>query len=292
MSFQRIWKVGLCIPLVAVGALHPRVARAAPPTKEPATRRPKEFQRYLQAALRLYNSLDYEQALEKLTRARSYVRTLEDDALLSFYEGIILADLNRKVESRAAFRAGLLLQPDARLPLKVSPKVEQDFEKVRADVRRELASQQDPAETEQQPPRPQQAGSVPSPSGLDSGPLVPTPGVTASFTPRSPVVSYGLMGGGAALAGAGVFLGMTALTYNERKRSMTIGEAVQARATASTQLSAGSFLLGAGLATIGTGTVLLLLSGNQFGGPPASARTSLVLTPMPGGFALGSTGSF
>jgi hypothetical protein len=122
MSFQRIWKVGLCLPLLSVGVFHPQVARAARPEREPVARRPKELQTYLQAALRLYESLDYEQALEKLARAKSYVRDLEDDAILSFYEGIILADLNLKEQSRAAFRAGLLLKPDARLPMKVSPK--------------------------------------------------------------------------------------------------------------------------------------------------------------------------
>jgi tetratricopeptide (TPR) repeat protein len=279
--------------------------------KEPATRRPKELRTYLQAALRLYESLDYEQALEKLGRAKSYVRTLEDDALLSFYEGIILADLNRKEESKAAFRAGLLLKPDARLPMKVSPKVEQDFEAVRADVQRELASQQVPLEPEpppevvQQPPPTQekQAATASSAAGADPArpaearrpvlsPAPSTPGVAAAPSPRPRVLAYALMGGGVAVAGAGVFLGLSGLSFNERKQELTIDEAVKARATASTQLSAGSVLLGVGLAALGTGTVLLLLPGRETGATSTGPKTSLLLSPLPGGFALGSTGSF
>jgi hypothetical protein len=90
----------------------------------------------------MYESLEYEQALEKLTRARNHVRDLDEDALISFYEGIVLADLNRREQAKAAFRSGLLLKPEARLPMQVSPKVEQDFEAVRTNVRRELALQQ------------------------------------------------------------------------------------------------------------------------------------------------------
>lgn len=97
-------------------------------------------QRYLIAAARLYEGLEYERALEQLKRAKQIpTRTVDDDAAIALYEGVILADMGKKDESIAAFKEGLYLKPDAKLPVKVSPKVVADFEGVRADVKRELA---------------------------------------------------------------------------------------------------------------------------------------------------------
>jgi tetratricopeptide (TPR) repeat protein len=98
-----------------------------------------EVQRYLNAAARLYENLDYERALEQLARAKRYGRGVDDDVLIALYEGVILADLGRKEDALSAFRTGLLLRPDAKLPVKVSPKVAKDFELVRGEVQRELA---------------------------------------------------------------------------------------------------------------------------------------------------------
>jgi tetratricopeptide (TPR) repeat protein len=98
-----------------------------------------EVQSYFNAVNRLYQNLENERALETLMRAKKFSRGPDDDALISFYEGIILADLGRKEDSQAAFKTGLFLRPDAKLPLKVSPKVERDFESLRAVVQRELA---------------------------------------------------------------------------------------------------------------------------------------------------------
>lgn len=97
-------------------------------------------ERYLTAASRLYENLEYERALEQLKRARSISgRTVEDDVSIALYEGIILADLGKKEDSIAAFKEGLYLKPDAKLPVRVSPKVVSDFEGVRTEVKKELA---------------------------------------------------------------------------------------------------------------------------------------------------------
>ncbi|MDC0710381.1 hypothetical protein POL68_18030 [Stigmatella sp. ncwal1] len=98
------------------------------------------WQNYLRSVNSLYEAFEYEQALKQLERAQRFAQTMEDDVTLSLYEGIILADMSRWEASAAAFKAALLLQIDASLPLKVSPKVEAYFEKVRKDVSRELAS--------------------------------------------------------------------------------------------------------------------------------------------------------
>lgn len=105
----------------------------------PAFAQGDEVQRYLTAAARLYENLEYERALEQLARAKRYGEGVEDDVAIALYEGIILADMGRKEEATAAFKTGLLLKPDVKLPVKVSPKVARDFEAMRAEVRKELA---------------------------------------------------------------------------------------------------------------------------------------------------------
>jgi tetratricopeptide (TPR) repeat protein len=98
-----------------------------------------DFQRYYNAALRLHESLEYERALETLGSARKAASTLDEQARVNLAEGVVLADLNRLEEARAAFKAGLLLTPDAPLPLKVAPKVAAEVEALRARVKQELA---------------------------------------------------------------------------------------------------------------------------------------------------------
>ncbi|NOK17312.1 hypothetical protein, partial [Corallococcus carmarthensis] len=134
-----------CWLLVAGFVLVPSGARA---------QEPGPFQTYVIAARQLYDELEYERALAELSRARRYSSGEADDVLLSLYEGVILADLGRTESSSAAFRVGLLLQPGAELPLKVSPKVEQRFETVRQQVLRELAKQEVRGDVARVPPPP------------------------------------------------------------------------------------------------------------------------------------------
>lgn len=97
-------------------------------------------QRYLTAAARLYENLEYERAIAQLERAKTLPnRTVDDDVAIALYEGIILADMGKKDQSIAAFKEGLFLKPDAKLPVRVSPKVVSDFESVRREVKKELA---------------------------------------------------------------------------------------------------------------------------------------------------------
>jgi len=98
-----------------------------------------DFQKYYNAALRLHESLEYERALETLGSAKKAAVTLEDQAKVNLAEGAVLADLNRFDDARAAFKAGLLLTPDAPVPVKIAPKVAAEVEAMRARVKKELA---------------------------------------------------------------------------------------------------------------------------------------------------------
>ena len=168
-----------------------RVAAKAAPAPTAGTERPAasaaggdEFKRYLAAATRLYESLEYERALQQLQRARELARGTEQDVQVSLYEGLILADMGQTEQSQAAFKTALLLDPEVKLPVKASPKVASDFEEMRARVRQELAKlqrQQAEAQTAKAPP--------PSPDTPASPPVAPQtpeqPGRRPRRAPRS-----------------------------------------------------------------------------------------------------------
>src|SRR4051812_14913380 len=92
------------------------------------------FDTYLNAAVRLYESLDYEAALEQLEKAKKLSRGVDDDAQLYLYEGVFRMDLGQQEQARQAFKTGLLLKPDAALQVKVSPKVRAQIEQLREQV--------------------------------------------------------------------------------------------------------------------------------------------------------------
>jgi hypothetical protein len=105
----------------------------------PAFADEEDFTRFLNAAVRLYENLEYERALEQVRNARRQAVTPDQQASAALYEGIMLSDLNRPDEARAAFKEALLLKPDAAMPIKVSPKVTKDFEETRTAAQKELA---------------------------------------------------------------------------------------------------------------------------------------------------------
>ncbi|HYO74033.1 MAG TPA: hypothetical protein VEU33_48985 [Archangium sp.] len=105
---------------------------------------------------------EYEHALELIGRARQRPLDTPELVALSLYEGIILYEVGRFVESGDAFEMALLIRPEAQLPAPVSPKIESHFETVRKKV------QMDPSTTT--PPdgkqKPSPSASSNCPSGL------------------------------------------------------------------------------------------------------------------------------
>ncbi|WP_093517257.1 hypothetical protein [Stigmatella erecta] len=137
--------LALCV--MVLGTTVPRVAQAQ-----------DDFQRSLLAAEQLYERGEKERALAQLQRVRELARGLAQEVAVALREGIILADLDQRAKAQTAFREGLLLDPEARLPLRVSPTLERDFEEVRAQVRKELGSGERPAlprvKSQESPPAP------------------------------------------------------------------------------------------------------------------------------------------
>jgi len=64
-----------------------------------------DVRRFIQAAAKLYESLDYDQALAQLSRARGAGPRPDDEVEISLYEGIISADMSgHRDQSRRRYR--------------------------------------------------------------------------------------------------------------------------------------------------------------------------------------------
>lgn len=123
--------IGRWVGVVLVLWLVPGMARAQSP----------EVRKYLNAAANMYENLEYEKALQQIERARKKATTAADDAAIALYQGIVLSDMGKEEKALTAFKTGLSFDPDAKLPLDVSPKVEAIFERARASVKKLLGPQ-------------------------------------------------------------------------------------------------------------------------------------------------------
>lgn len=99
-----------------------------------------EAQKHLMAASKLYERLEYEKALEEVPRAKSGASGPADDAAIGRYEGVILFDLGRRTEALVSFKQALLIEPDAHLAVRVSPKITEAYEATRVQAKTELAA--------------------------------------------------------------------------------------------------------------------------------------------------------
>ncbi len=194
--------LGLCA--LVVGAV-PQAARAS-----------DDFERYRVAAVRLYEDLEYERALEQIQRARKVAGSVEEGVAAALYEGIILGDLAKEEESRAAFKTALLLEPEAKLPLAVAPKVERVFEELRESVREEVARTR---ALESPSDRPEQARGpkLESPEVKMREPFVPV--AEREVRRDVPVGPLVLAGTGVLAAGVGAWFGAKSRSTVEEANS-------------------------------------------------------------------------
>ncbi|NBD08269.1 hypothetical protein [Corallococcus silvisoli] len=196
----RVW------PLLLGLALIPGVARGDDST---------EVHRCVVSVHRLIEDLAYESALEQVARCKQLSTGPEDDVAMLLYEGIILAEQIKNRQSDAAFRACLILDPDATLPLNVSPKLKRRFEAMRKNVRSELATRGE----DREPPR-REALALTQASPPPSEPLPVAVSVAPVAAPESALDASGsraslrtralipAVAGGALVATAGIFWGM------------------------------------------------------------------------------------
>lgn len=175
-----------------------------PAWSQPSASTASDFEGRMAATARAYEDLDYEHALQELDGASLLARDDGERARVAIYRGLVLGDLRRRQASMAAFRAGLMLRPDASLPVKVSPKVARDFEDVRREVQRELALNPRPPSDAPRAVPGAKLAQTPA-SGL-----VPSAGAEAEVraSRSTPVLPLALLGTGAVLGGVGGYFGL------------------------------------------------------------------------------------
>ncbi|NPD22202.1 hypothetical protein [Corallococcus exiguus] len=219
----------------------------------------------------LLEDLEYERALDQVARCKEASNGPEDEVVLSLYQGVILAELSGRLsDAEAAFKAALGMNPEAELPLTVSPKVKRHFEAVRKRVLKEFATRgaaREPLKQESPPEAPEaQAPREPLPvvtTGLpesSSSPVREVSGSRSSLRDRALIPA---VAGGTFVVAAGVFWGVA-----EGRKSKLDGVAKDIHSEADARNVAHSArrlqtasvgLLVAGLVGLGASTGMYLL---------------------------------
>ena len=254
----------------------------------------EDFERSMDTVRQLLDSQEYGQALDRLDRLKPLVRDANQRSRVALYEGLVLSNMGRRTQDRAyaAFRAALLQDPQASLPVKVAPRLERNFEEVRARVLKELAERPapvrhvpaSPASVAMEVSAPSVAGSgrglAGAPAGLDTADkmrlLAKWPALAASntmeFAPGAetfrqkasrPRVLVPAIAGGALLVSGGVFWGLALREQSQlRREDFSDGTMEDSRAAAlrgKRYQNWGIGLAGAGGAALGVATVLYVL---------------------------------
>ncbi|NTX10399.1 tetratricopeptide repeat protein [Myxococcus sp. CA056] len=250
-----------------------------------------EVQRQITEAIRLYEDLEYERALERLKHASRLPHGPDEAVSLSLLRGIVQADMGRWEAARKDFREALQRQLDIQLPLHVSPKVSREFETQRTKVRASVAGRR--ADSPTAPPAsavevaPVDA-KLPSketevavthlvpPSKEDGVPEAWAPGVVEEELARAsqgvsvagrrvPVVSWALLGAGVAAGGVGTVFGLSSRSQIDDARSAQLQEDLEShhsRAQSSAQTA--NILFGAATAAaVGALATWLLMDSSE-----------------------------
>jgi hypothetical protein len=241
----------------------------------------EELRRYVRSAVQLFQTLDYERALQQLRHARPLVRTSDEDVVVTLLEGVIYAHLGKRAQSDAAFRAALTLDSKAKLPVEVSPTLNEHFEALRAVIRK-----QQPGDILPPQPAAAPAATAPQPTAKPAPDVpaaaAPAPSVVAVAPPNLPVVDNapanpevtaesGSLRSGAwipALAGlvvaaaGGACVAQSYNVYGQLTGPRSAGPIDQA--TASSLASEGKTYQGVGFAAITVGAAALVGAGVMF----------------------------
>lgn len=239
----------------------------------------EDVRTYLISIHRLYESLEYERALDQVQLARQAPRGIEDEVALSLYEGIIQFEMGREEQCANAFKAALLLRSDAKLPVKVAPKIERIFESVRQQVKHELApllqknaedQQTNPPTLSPPPPRPDQPPAASSTVATIQPPGVPPSTVSSKASRRGGLRRLSLVpaiAGGTLLVAGGISWAISRGELNQLRNDdprIATREDVQHRVSrGSTWQTVGVSLLGLGAAGLATAAGMYVLGASE-----------------------------
>jgi hypothetical protein len=147
---------------------------------------------HLVAGIRLYTSLQYEAALEEFRAAAAdRGKSLDEEVAVDLYEGLTLAGMLQTEAATRSFMKALALSPDARLPIRVGPKIQGVFDQ----ARREMAAAARRAPTQPAPTPPKEEGPQKPPEAMSptSAPTAPEVGSNrqAALTPTGESATSG-----------------------------------------------------------------------------------------------------
>jgi tetratricopeptide (TPR) repeat protein len=267
-----------------------------------------EVTKYLQAAITLYENLEYAKALAQVQKARTKAKTPDDEARCAVLEGVVLADMGKDEKATAAFTEAFSFDQELKLPVAVAPKIGALAERAREQVRKmlgptiaaqkaaeekRLADEKAKADVEKAEEERKKAEELARAQREDEErkktmqppPAVARSGPSTNLRPLSWIPgAVGLAAGGVATYFM-VRAGNRFETLQRADASVSNAEARALRDSGKELQTFGWLFTGVAIAGIGTAAVMFLL-----GAPPPERAVSFVLTPSGGALTL--SGSF
>ncbi len=160
----------LCIAFALLAASFAYAAPKASPGKK-----------YLDSAVKLYGAFEFERALAQLDKAHAHSDGREMDVAIALYQGIVELELGRDDLGTEAFKTALAIDANAVLPTRVSPKVQQLFDDLKAQAGSGVKSLPPTPAAEAPPPPP-----TPPPEAAATPPVPPAAAATTAATPPEP----------------------------------------------------------------------------------------------------------
>lgn len=233
----------VCIALALLGLPSLAASKAAPAEK------PGVGKKYLDAAIKLYSAFEFERALSQLDKARAHSEGAEMDVTIALYEGIVQLELGHDEQAEAAFKTALSLDPNANLPTRVSPKVQQLFDGLKAT----MSHAEEKVQPQPKPsPQPEPVVTAPQPEAPK-----PTP-VVRRTEPSAPKLWWAPGAAGVAFAAAGVVLLFQAKARSDALEGKAATE--PDLATAMAYRSQGQLFQGLGFTGIAVGAACVAAS--------------------------------
>jgi hypothetical protein len=151
----------------------------------------------------LYDKADWDASLRELTIAEKYARTDAQRMQVLLFQGAVLANIPDTDAASAAWERALAIDANAELPVRVTPKIQADFSRLKSVA-------QHPVVEKPAPPPP------PPPSVAAPPPVVATP--EHHGPGPSPFIA---LGAGVVAGGIGVALGVLSTQHLDNARAAT-----------------------------------------------------------------------
>lgn len=261
----------------------------------PAWAQPDDAKKYFNAAVTLYENLEYEKALTQLEKARSKATSSDDEIRIALLEGCVLADMGKAGKATESFKLGFGLDADAKLPVAVSPKVMALSEAARESVKKMLAptleqqriadakrkAEAELKEKEEALKRKEAALQEEQRRAAEREALaMPPPAVKdqpkAGSSLRGLALIPGILGVGSAVAAA-VFFGVAGGNYQALTAgTAAVADAPRLRDDGKTFATLGYVFTGVAVAGVGAALTMFLLGGS-------SAPATATVLPIDGG---------